>query len=422
MRSRGPEPVGAGEPGMVVRALLMVVLLFTTEAMFQTLLPVTLQAAGVASGLLVGVFIAVSQSTGLLVAPPAAALGDSRGRARVLVVGGLAVAAAAAMLAAVVAGAPIWLWSLPILGYGLARGTVVIVTLGVVARSGDPYRTQGFNGAAQRLASALAALLTALVVLWRGWSAGFLLMAVLALVFAVLAWGVHGRADRDVGVAVPARASYRESLGMLRREKALRASSLINLNLNILVILGNAFYPITLDVPTGELAAWLLILLLCRDLTSVVTGPWFRAVAGILGLRGVVLLSGACAVAGLLVVGVAGGTLAGVVAGAVLHGLAISMGIGSTNILATSGGDGGTALRLTATNYANSIGSSVLPVGFGLVFDLLGPGSVFLFGAGVSLLLGARVLVLTATCPPSRRGGLGVSGARRPDRRTGNGR
>ncbi|GAA1000138.1 hypothetical protein GCM10009555_102540 [Acrocarpospora macrocephala] len=392
---RRAAPTRPGGAGPMVRALSMVVLLFTTEAMFQTLLPTAMKAAGVSSGLLVGVFIAVSQGAGLLVAPPAAALGDSRGRGRVLVAGGLAVAATAALLAVPAAGGPVWLWSLPILGYGLARGITVITTLGVVARSGDPYRTQGFNGAAQRLASALAALLTALLVLSEGWSAGFLLMAALALAFAWLARGVHGRADRDAGVAVPARASYRESLRMLRRDPALRASSLLNLNLNTLVILGNAFYPLTLDVPTGELAGWLLILLLCRDLTSVLTGPWFHAVAAVLGLRGVVLLSGACAVAGLLVVGIGGGTLAGVLAGSVLQGLAISMGIGSTNILATSGGDGGTALRLTATNYANSIGSFVLPLGFGLLFDLLGPGSVFLSGAGVSLLLGARVLMLT---------------------------
>lgn len=417
----GTGSAGAGSG--VRRALGMVLLLFTTEAVFQTLLPVGMDAAGVGSGLLIGVFIAVSQGAGLFTASPVAAVADHRGRGRVLVVCGLALAASLTGLGAASLGGSAWLWAVPVVGYGLARGATVIITLGVIARSGEPYRTQGLNAATQRLASVLGALLTAVFIMWQGWAAGFWLMAVLVLVFVWLARGVSGRADRDPDAAVPAGEGFAVTLRMLRAERALQASSLINLMINTLVVLGNAFYPLALDVPTAELARWLLVVLLCRDLTSVAAGPLFGILAARIGLRGVIALSGACTVSGLVVVGISGSNAPGVVTGAVLHGIAVSMGNGSTNILATASGTGGTALRLTATNHINFIGSMALPISFGLVLDLVGPRSVFLSGAGVTLLLAVGVLILVRPVPGDRPGDGGRAGDRPGTRgRRGSGR
>ncbi|GAA5040105.1 MFS family permease [Thermocatellispora tengchongensis] len=399
---RGSAPAAEGASGTAL-AVAMVVTLFLTESLAQILLPVALEASGVRSGLLIGVLLALAQGLGLLMAPPAAVRTDRAGRGGVLSAGGLAVAACAAGMALAAQGAPVWAWALPLAGYGLARGAVVTTTLAVVARSGERYRTQGLNGAAQRLAAALAAVVSVSLLAGSGAGAagpGLWLVVPPALAFALLARRVRGRADRDDPAALTAtagaRGGYLASLRMLRREPALQASSLINLNLNTVVLLGNSFYPIALDVPADRLPWLVLTLLLCRDLTSVAAGPFFGRVVARVGLRGAVTVSGVCAVAGLAAVGLAGSGFAGAALGAVLHGLAGATGIGATNLLATGeGAAGGTGLRLAATNHLNGVGMLVLPVVFGALLDLSGPRGVFLTGAVASAAMLAGMLALT---------------------------
>ncbi|MEY9210739.1 hypothetical protein NI17_013885 [Thermobifida halotolerans] len=385
-RSR-PFPAGSA----VAPVMLMVLILFTVDAVVQTVLPVALAANGLGSGLLVGVFLALAQGLGLLIAPPVNAHADRRGRRGVLAVGGLLIAACAVGVVLAV-GRGAWVWVVVVLGYGLGRGATVVTTLAVVARTGDPYRTQGYNGATQRLAAALAAVLAATVLTDGRWVWAFWLTAAFGIAFALLSLRVAGPGG-DPGAGVAVARSYPVSLGMLRGDRALQASSLVNLNLACLTLIGNSFYPFVLDVPAGELAGWLLALLLCRDLAAVASGPLFGTVVGRVGMRGVLLLTGGCSVAGLLAVGLGGG-IAGVVVGALLQGVAISTGIGATNILATSAREGGTGLRLAATNYLNGVGSVAVPVLLGLSFDLAGASSVFVLGALVCAALVAGVLAL----------------------------
>nr|WP_182886852.1 MFS transporter [Microbispora sp. H10885] len=402
------EPAGASGTALAVA---MVVALFLTESLVQILLPVGLEASGAGSGLLIGVLLALAQGAGVVMSPPAALRADRHGRGGVLFAGGLVLAGCAAGLAAATSFSSAWIWVLPLLGYGLARGSVVTTTLAVVARSGDRYRTQGLNGAAQRLSAAVAATLSVVLLAHLGTRGaagpGLWLVVLSALTFALLARRVRGRADRDdpadLSGTSGARGGYAASLRMLRREPALQASSLINLNLNTVVLLGNSFYPIALDVPAERLPGLVLTLLLCRDLTSVAAGPFFGRVVSRIGLRGAVTVSGVCAVAGLAAVGLAGNGFAGVAAGAVLHGLAGATGIGATNLLATAGSSaGGTGLRLAATNYLNGVGMLVLPVVFGALLDVSGPGGVFLAGACVSAAMLAGVLALTPAASPAR--------------------
>lgn len=76
--------------GAVGRVLLLVFVYFMSDAMFQTLLPVSMDANGITSGFVIGIFIAAASGVGILLAPPATAWGDRHGRARVLFLGGLA--------------------------------------------------------------------------------------------------------------------------------------------------------------------------------------------------------------------------------------------------------------------------------------------------------------------------------------------
>lgn len=152
------------------------------------------------------------------------------------------------------------------------------------------------------------------------------------------------------------RDSYAVSLRMLRDERALQASSLINIGAVTVGLLGNAFYPLALEVRPERLAFWVLVLLLFRDLTSVCVGPFFHTIVAAVGLQRVMVMLASFNV----------------------------ISIGSTNFLATQGGMiGGRGLRLTATNYGISVSSLFLPLMFGALFDILGARAVFISGAVV---------------------------------------
>src|SRR5699024_9116186 len=94
--------------------------------------------------------------------------------------------------------------------------------------------------------------------------------------------------------------SFRISVSLLRRDKALLASSLVNVNNLVVMILGNSFFPLTLDVPLAELSIWVLSLLVVRDGISVITGMIFRSLARRLKMVTVLLF---------VAVGNCGGTL-----------------------------------------------------------------------------------------------------------------
>lgn len=399
-RSEVPPPAGGGTaapgPGPLppagLRALRLVAALFVTESLFQLLLPISLADEGRSSGALVGVLLALSQGAGLLVLAPVAARTDRAGRRGTLRVTGPLLAVCSLVLALVeTTGSPA-LWVVPVLLYGFARGAAVTAVLGEVAHSPQGVRVQGFNGAVQRLTAAVAVVIAA-VLLARGQAwIGYAAMAGFGLLVWWLAAGLPAPADPPPGPLVDT-GSYRRAWTLLRGSTALQASSLVSLTVNTTVILGNSFYLLVLDVSAEQAAVWVLALLLCRDVASVLLGPAYRRIHALLGMTGVLVVMGGAAVSGLLLVALTSGVV-GIVLAAVLQGASVALGIASTNLLAIGDPTGGLALRLAATNYVNLVGCLLLPLCFGLLASTLGPRSVFVFGAAVAAVLMAAVLVL----------------------------
>jgi MFS family permease len=380
----------------MARVLSLVLVYFTAEAVFQTLLPVSLKAAG-ASGLVIGAFLACSQGIGIVGMPPAAAWGDAHGRAPILRLGGGITALCMLAMAGAVWSGSLAAWIVPLIVYGCARSSTVTTILAVVSGTGDPLRMQGFNSAAQRGAAAAGAVITAVLLARQAYGWGF---AAMAGTGCYAAWSAGRVAPRPA--ASPAarpgppaaagrlRDSYRTSLSMLRRERSLQASSLINISALVTTLVGNAFYPLALTLPPERLAIWVLVLLLCRDVTSVLLGPWFRPIARRVGLINVLVAMAVLSTGGILLVAAGGASLPVIAAAAVLQGASQCFAIGSTNLLATQsapgrvGAQAGRGLRLTATNYGNSVVALILPAALGALFDARGSRAVFLVAAGVT--------------------------------------
>ncbi|MCW2603834.1 MAG: hypothetical protein JWN61_1969 [Pseudonocardiales bacterium] len=389
----------------VRRVLLLVFVYFMSDAMFQTLLPVSMDANGITSGFVIGIFIAAASGVGILLAPPATAWGDRHGRARVLVLGGLASFVAMLLMAGAARGGSAWLWLFPVLLYGVARATTAISTLAVVSTTGDPLRMQGLNSVAQRGSAAIGAIATAGFIATGHYSVGFALMSLTGLYVCLVARRVAPPPAPENRATVAPRDSYAVSLRMLRDERALQASSLINIGAVTIGLLGNAFYPLALDVRPDRLAFWVLVLLLFRDITSVCVGPFFHVIVTAVGVQRVMVILASSNVASLVIVALAGSSVPWICLAAVLQGAAMSLSIGSTNFMATQGGRlGGRGLRITATNYGISVSSLFLPLMFGALFDILGSRAVFITGAVVvAAVMGGAVHLARGWSPVGAR-------------------
>lgn len=365
---------------------------FIGDNLLQTVLPVSLVASGIRSGVAVGVLLAVSQGLGIVCAPAAIAWADANGRGPVLLIGCAIICASTFTLGWIAnAEAALWIWVIPILIYGAARTSSLTNAIALVSTTGDPWRVQGFNALVQRGAAAMTAVIAALVIAHRSWQWGFWSISVTSLVAASLALGASPRRAPGPGAVAP-RYSYRRSFEILLREGPIQASSLLNVSSFVVLLLGNSFYPIFLRVPRSEAAYWVLALLLCRDLTSVIISNSFAFLAKRLGLRFLIAGMGCCSVSGLCLLGIGGTRIVWVIVAAILQGFAMVLSIGSTNVMAILSGGGGSGMRLVATNYVNSAASLVLPLVFGLIFDSLGGRALFLIGASVSGLLIVAVL------------------------------
>jgi MFS family permease len=382
-----------GGPGSVI-ALTMVFGAFTADALMQTLLPASMQAAGVRSSVLIGWLLALGFGVGMLAAPPAALASDRVGRRRIIMPAGLTLAAGAGLLAlAYRAGAVVA--ALPVLVFGIGRGILIVTSLAMVGDVGrDQYGIQGLNGAAQRLSALLAAVIAAVILSDHDWSAGML--AVMAVGLTLSALSLTGR--DQVTPVVPATGShlsaYLRSLRVLRGERRLWASSLLNLHNNVSIVLGNSFLPITLAVARSQLGLTVLILLAARDLTATAVGLAFRRLGVLLGVGRTVASCAACTTGGLVILGLSGMRLVPLIAlGTALQGIALALSISSTNLLATAGhADKG--LRIAASQYVNIAGTILLPVVFGVVLGLAGARGLFLLGAVIAGGLAALAALL----------------------------
>lgn len=367
--------------GSAIAVFATVLMVFFTQNMVLTLLPVSIESSGVATGLVLGLLLAATEGLGVVIAPPVAAWADRWGYPAVLRVGGLVTAVSMTLLGFASMTHSIWLWTIPVLLYAFVRTFTMASTLAVVTGMPRVLRAHGVNSVTQRVAAMLAAGLTSLAVIGEWWSWAFWGLALSGLAVALFALRLPATPQLSAADAVPMSRSYGVSLSMLGREKALQASSLVGVTNRVLLVTGNAFFALAVGTSTPGLAGWLLLFLLARDLTSVICGAAFRPLVVHLGLRGVLILMGLSSVAGLLVIGLLEMSVLSVILGAGLQGIGVFIAIGTTNLLATSDQRGGRALRLTSTFYLGSVAALVFPALLGFALEEWGGRSVFVVSA-----------------------------------------
>ena len=392
MRTRLPRRGQARILGL----LTLVFLFVAADSVLQTVLPVSMTETGAASVAVIGIMIAIPQGIGFITALPGTAFGDAHGRARVVALHATIAAMAAGLLAVAASGRSMLWWIAPLLLFGLVRLTVWISILATVSTTGDRLTMQGLNGASQRLAAAAAALISAAVIASQGWEGAYLVICAAFVLMVPLALAVLPRTATRSGPLVTPRASYSVAVSIVRSDRAIRASGLAAMCCMTVMLVGNSFFALTMTVDTGDLAALVAILLVTRDLSSVVIGLTFKQVVNKVGLSGTVTIAVGCAATSMLILAVSGSIIVGVVAAAVLQGTSICLLIGSTNLLAVySSGvpTAGAALRITASQIGPSIGALIMPIVLAGALGFGGTALLYTLATVTIIVLGAIALL-----------------------------
>ncbi len=382
----------------LIRIAGIIALVFTftmSDTLMQTILPISLTETGAASVAMIGVLIAIPQGVGFLTAMPGAAAGDARGRGRVVAVCAC-IGAIATVTISITSVGHSWLWWIvPLLLFGLTRLTVWVSILATISTTGDRLRMQGINGATQRLAAALGALVAATVIARHAWEWGYALIGTGFFALAALALVVMVRPADDAGVSVPTRASYGLAVQLAGRDRAIKAASMAAMSCLTLILVGNSFFALTMDVGAGELAALVALLLVTRDVASVLIGLTFKRLVDTVGLSGTVTIAMACGVTSMGVLAVAGGTPPGIVCAAILQGTGICLLIGSSNLLAVASSGmrtGGPGLRMAASQIGPGIAALLLPVALASALEFGGAGLLYGLAGSCLLVLGLVAL------------------------------
>lgn len=359
-------------------------LLFLGDSLFQIAFPTVLVEHAGFSATVAGLLLSVGLGVGILFVAPVAHLSDRSTRASVLLwsVIGIAVVATCFALAASMPFL-LWLWCLPLVGYGVLRTPAISVLLAYVTERGHSLRMQAANGITQRGAVAVAALAVAVAVASGAQERVFIVFALVMILLVGVIACIRAWDRPGVKQSVDVRSSYRMSLQLLRG-RSLRASSALNASLVLVTILGNAFFPLgLLNEDAKTTASWVLIFLVTRDLIgSLLGGSFFKRIYERLGMFGSLLLIGILFVSGLGLLAIPGREPVLVLASALFQGFACAVGIGCTNILAAHGG--GTpdrALRIGTTQYLPAIVLLLAPAPLGLVLDFSSIEMVFAVGA-----------------------------------------
>jgi len=382
---------GQGAGSSLVALFAVVFLFMFADTVLQTVVPVTLKETGAASASLIGVLVALPQGVGFITALPASAYGDTRGSARMASCAAC-VAALGSLVAVAAVGRPAAWWLLPVIGLGLTRLVVWTSVLAAVSTSGDPHVMQGWNGATQRGAAAVAAVATAVVVGRQAWSSAYFGIAVSYALLIPLMLIVLRRTGEGRDLLPRPAESYRFATEAVVRDPAIRASSLVALCAMTVMTLGSSFFALTLDASPRQVASTLAILLLTRDVSSIAVGPLLPRVLRRFGIGGTVVLATACCGAGVAALAVPAQAWPVTAVAGVLQGAAICLCIGCTNLLAVGSRGGrvaGPGLRIASSNLGACVGSLFLPIGMGAVLEHGGRTLLFASAAAVTALLGA---------------------------------
>ncbi|MBW9122087.1 MFS transporter [Microbacterium trichothecenolyticum] len=370
------------------------------DSLQQTVLPLSLETTG-ASVEMIGLFVAIPQGIGFLSALPAVAHADRVGRGPITVLNSIVAVVAMLCLAWAATGQPLPWWVIGIVVFGLTRLTVWTCILATLSTTGDPLHMQGINGATQRAAAAIAAVSAAAVIATQAWSWAFLLVAVALLVMTPLA-ALALRATKPPAVAsLPTPAVSFAVAGRLAvRNRPIIASSMVGTSCLVVMLVGNAFFALSLVDSPVELAVAVATLLVMRDLTSIGLGLLFRPLASRVDLGRLILIATVCGATGVAFLAVAPGeTWVSVIAGC-LQGAAIAWCIGATNLLAVGMGEGasrGAALRIASSTIIPGVTSFALPLVLALALGTGGAASMFFTAAGVIVVLGCAGYLVART-------------------------
>lgn len=328
------------------RVLTLVVLLFGVEAGFAVLIPFLLLPIN--DGLTVGTIIGCAYGVGFLVLPAFSEIIDSSGRWK------LVVASALAMTLATVAyfyfgnGSSFWIAVSGAVLFGLGRTLMTSGVLTSVARL-PQSRTliQGMNGSAQRLGSAFGAgsiAALAAVISVRAATAVTLLACTLLMIVA----SMSHRHIRDLSQKEILRPSvrwsnYRTAFEKFFSSSRIRAASMLNLMLMFLALSGNTFVAVAMLMDHASnlalVGSSVISLVVARDAISVFVGPFFWVFSRIVSERVLLISVTLLMTMSLVIVGtvaIPAGDARWFIGAGVLQGVAISLGISSTNILATT--------------------------------------------------------------------------------------
>jgi len=374
--------LAAGKTSGPARIVSVVFLVFGADTLFQTVVPVALRAEARLSTAAIGLVMGTALGVGLVVSPIAGKLSDCRGRPSSLVPA-LGAVLVGTVLTGLLGAAGLLFVVIAALIYGFGRSSAIVVTLaGVADAPGNRQRVQGLNSSAQRLSAILAALVAALALWTRHWDIGY---AVILVFFSGAMLASAHTKSAELRSPTDQHGWYRavpEAFTLLRLDRRLWASSLLNLTNIALVSLGNSFLPLTLSGTAHSASGAVIVILACRDLTATGVGLAYPSLSSRVGVRGSVAICSITAVSGLGLFAVGGSTLSvALVLGAALQGVALATSIASTNLLATASGTG-RGLRLASTMYLSALGSLVLPVLFGVVLQVAGAQLLYLVGAG----------------------------------------
>ncbi|MBP5801298.1 MFS transporter [Microbacterium maritypicum] len=373
----GSKSISMPAGGRRAVTLLCVLLIFGTETLFTTALPLFGTDLQVGPAL-VGLALSLSSGAGYLVLPLVVHQLDGRHLRRLMIISG------AVMLVScgVVIQAQEWgvvALLCGSLGFGIARITGVVGLLTMVARlPGRRSSNQGWNGSLQRFGSLGALLISSVLFATRNWTGVFITIAVMIAFWCALAdkaaLGVER--ERRVGatwvspVAADAPSSQWNAafscVTVLRRPEVL-ASAMLNLLMLLTLMHGNSFFSIAFarDLPGPVLSSVVVTSLMLRDGISVLSGLVFPFALRRLGTRVMLWSLPLLAVLPFALLVSSSSPATGSYVAAVAHGIMAGWGIAATNLLASGTNSEGVGKRIAGSLIPTGVVMLVAPAAFG---------------------------------------------------------
>lgn len=384
------------QPALPARVLFgSIAVVIACETVFSAVVPTLLSVRIRAESTLVGLVVGVALGLGLA-AIPVAVPWVRRGRSSSVLLASGVLLLTAGPLCVLSPTLPVVVTLSAALAFGAARAVAMLALLADVGRLGPDSRGHGHNGAAQRIGSAVGAVLAAVVLASGLDVAGTVLLASGGAAVLVLArMRPRERAERAVGGP---RTVTRMAV-LLRRDRWVRAALLVNVVVWVCVFVGNTMVPVGLVQAGGsarDSGLAVLYVLLVRDVVAALVGLLGWTVLRRLALEKLVVGVGIAAAIAAAVIVVSGFALVGLLLSGALFGCCIALGIACSNVIATSAGGDELELRLAASQSAAGLPIALAAVALVSLSQAVGSaGALAASAVLVMLVAGGAALSLT---------------------------